>query len=138
VRHQCGSASLYDREPVDAELRQDRALVDEVERFASAERDRLSSQGIELRYRRSQDHWDKTSGHLGLERLPWAAAELSVWDTGEADLGAAWGQRDEGWDELLMEHLELGSIQEVRDTLTRVVRLVNVDHQPEPGDNSAR
>lgn len=117
---------------MEPDRRQNRALVHEVEKFAVGERDRLSSDAIEIRFRRSPDDWPKTSAHVTLERLPWATADLSVWDSGEADLGAAWGQRADAWDETMMERHELATVEAVRQMLDRLVWLVRMDRRPGP------
>ena len=114
----------------DAERDRNLALLDEVERFAAEERGRLSDKRVEVRFQRSPHHWLKSSAHLTLERLPYATADLSVWDTGETELGAAWGQRPNGWDKTMQNHLDLGSVDEVRLALARLVSLVLVDRAP--------
>jgi hypothetical protein len=112
------------------EQTQDVALVDEVDRFAREARSRLSTAGIETHFQRSPPNIPKTSAHITLDRLPHATADLSVWDTGEAELGAAWGQSGDQWAETLMEHLELQSVEAVRLALDRLVRLVQLDERP--------
>jgi hypothetical protein len=111
--------------------RRNRDLVDEVARFVSSERERLSGDGIEVSSFRSPDHLDKTSAGVDLARLPHATAELIVWDSGEAELAAAWGERGPGdWEHEILRHFDFASVAEVRAVLDQLPALVCRDDPP--------
>jgi hypothetical protein len=99
-------------------------FADEVDRFLLQEQKSLTESGIDVRVRRSAADLPKVSVWLALDRLPHATAGLGVWETGEAELEAAWGQNALGWDDTLFEHHNFGSTEELRTTLGRLVGLV--------------
>jgi hypothetical protein len=106
------------------------ALLDEVERFALAERERLAASGIETHFQRSPRDWAKTSANLVLKRSPAAEGDLIVWESGEAELAVGWEHRPDASTETLAEHLDLTSVDDVRRTLDRLVALVRADERP--------
>jgi hypothetical protein len=104
-----------------------RALLDEVEHFAELESSRLAARGVTIRRARSPHDRGYPSASIALDRLPHATADLTVWASGEAELGAAWGQVAGGWQRQLMEHAEFAGVPDVQRALARLVQLVAAD-----------